>query len=159
MPIHAKYLPDFDENGVFHVYNRTNNKEKYFLSDENRLFFLKRFKDIASLFVNLYCWNLLPNHFHLLIKIKSCKAINLHFQNKPAVELTLTEKKYLHQQVGKHPAEVSNDKTPIITFSELIEKTFKRFFQSYSMAFNEQHKRKGNLFYKPFKRVKIETDP
>jgi len=44
------------------------------------------------------------------------------------------------------------------TFSQLIENTFKRFFQSYSLAFNRQHCRQGNLFYKPFKRVRIEND-
>jgi hypothetical protein len=45
-----------------------------------------------------------------------------------------------------------------ITFSQLVEQTFKRFFQSYALAFNKQHNRKGNLFYKPFKRIKIEKD-
>lgn len=158
MPIHPKYLPDFIEHGIFHVYNRTNNKEKLFLSNENRLFFLKRFKDILSPFVDTYCWNLLPNHFHLLIKIKSGNDINSYLQNKPAAELTFTEKKYLHQQIPKLPTEAANVGTPTITFSVLIERTFKRFVQSYALAFNEQHNRKGNLFYKPFKRVKIETD-
>ena len=42
MPIPAKYLADFTENGIYHIYNRTNNKEKLFLSNENRLFFLKK---------------------------------------------------------------------------------------------------------------------
>lgn len=158
MPIHPKYSPDFEENGIFHVYNRTNNKEKLFRSDKNRAFFLKRFKDILSPFADTYCWNLLPNHFHLVIKKKTGKAIILYLQNKPAAELTLTEKRYLHQHVIKLPTHPLNDPTPCVTFSELIEKTFKRFFQSYALAFNEQHNRKGNLFYKPFKRVKIETD-
>ena len=44
------------------------------------------------------------------------------------------------------------------TFSQLIEQTFKRFFQSYALAFNKQHSREGNLFYKPFKRVRIDKD-
>lgn len=44
------------------------------------------------------------------------------------------------------------------TFSELIEHVFKRFFQSYALAFNKMHNRQGNLFYKPFKRVRIEKD-
>ena len=39
MPIPEKYLADFDENGIYHVYNRTNNMERLFLSDENRHFF------------------------------------------------------------------------------------------------------------------------
>ena len=47
---------------------------------------------------------------------------------------------------------------PENTFSILIEQTFKRFFQSYALAFNKQHHRKGNLFYKPFKRVRIKND-
>ena len=45
-----------------------------------------------------------------------------------------------------------------VTFSVLLEQTFKRFFQSYALAFNKEQSRKGNLFYKPFKRVKIEND-
>ena len=41
----------------------------------------------------------------------------------------------------------------------MIEKTFKRFFQSYALAFNKLYTRHGNLFYKPFKRVRIDSDP
>lgn len=41
MPIPDKYLANFEENSIYHVYNRTNNKEKLFLSEENILFFFK----------------------------------------------------------------------------------------------------------------------
>ena len=44
------------------------------------------------------------------------------------------------------------------TLSEFIEQAYKRFFQSYSLAFNKVHNRKGNLFYKPFKRVAVEKE-
>ena len=43
-----------------------------------------------------------------------------------------------------------------ISLNELIEHFFKRFFQSYALAFNKVFKRKGNLFYKPFKRREID---
>jgi hypothetical protein len=33
-----------------------------------------------------------------------------------------------------------------------------RFFQSYALSFNKFHNRHGNLFNKPFRRVKIETE-
>ena len=115
--------------------------------------FLRRYKEIVSPFADTYCWNLLPNHFHLLIKIKSEQVIVAYLESKPKEGLTATERKFL-TRVANLP-KFSN---PEITFSELIEQTFKRFFQSYALAFNKQHHRQGNLFYKPFKRIKIEND-
>lgn len=143
MPIPQKYLADFEENSIYHLYNRTNNKDLLFITDENRVFFLKRYKELLAPFTDTYCWCLLPNHFHLLIRIKYETDIKTYLQQTPIEELTVTEKKFLEGR---------------IILSELIEQSFKRFFQSYALAFNKQHKRKGNLFYKPFKRVLIDKD-
>ena len=143
MPILKKYLADFEEGEIYHVYNRTNNNEKLFLSDSNRIFFLKRYGDIVSPFVDTFCWNLLSNHFHLLIRVKTEKDILQFLKNQPDTFITVTEKKFISKA---------------ISLSELIEQEFKRFFQSYALAFNKTEKRKGNLFYKPFKRIKIEKD-
>jgi putative transposase len=174
MPIPDKYLADFEEGGIYHIYNRTNNKEKLFLSDDNRTFFLKRYKEILSPFTDTYCWCLLPNHFHLLIKVKSEDTIIAYLRSKPKAELTVTEKKFLVQRGVQRVANLSKVGNPgqqpaiskvgnpgqesAITLSQLLEQTFKRFFQSYALAFNKQHSRQGNLFYKPFKRVRIEKD-
>lgn len=156
MPIPEKYIADFEEDEIYHVYNRTNNKEKLFLTDENRFFFLKRYKEIVAPFADTYCWNLLPNHFHFLIKIKSEQLVIGYLQSKPKEAITATEKKFLAKVANL--LKDGNPGTPEITFSELIEQTFKRFFQSYALAFNKQHHRQGNLFYKPFKRIRIEND-
>ena len=150
MPIPDKYLADFNEGCIYHVYNRTNNKEKLFLSDENRIFFLKRYSEILSPFADTFCWGLLPNHFHFLIRVKSHAEIIAWLSAKPGLTtfkglstLTLTEKEFVQNET---------------TLGELIEQSFKRFFQSYSLAFNKQHNRKGNLFHRPFKRVEINKE-
>ncbi len=143
MPIPEKYLADFEEDEIFHVYNRTNNEEILFKNDENRIFFLRRYKEILAPFVTTFCWSLLPNHFHLLIQVKSTTDIRTYLNHKQDIELTIIEKKYLEKA---------------ITISELIEQAFKRFFQSYALAYNKMYSRKGSLFYRPFKRVKIEKD-
>mgnify|MGYP003416986786 FL=1 len=164
MPVPEKYLVDFEEAGIYHIYNRTNNNEKLFLTDENRLFFLKRYREILSPFIDTYCWCLIPNHFHLLIKIKSEKEIMNYLKNKPTAALTITEKIFLQRitNLSNTPAHRVDNLSKVVnpenTFSILIEQTFKRFFQSYALAFNKQHHRKGNLFYKPFKRVRIKND-
>jgi putative transposase len=143
MPIPEKYIADFEEEGIYHIYNRTNNKEPLFLNDENRFFFLRKYKELLSPFADTFCWCLLTNHFHLLIKMKSYKSIVAFLTTKPPTELTITEKRFIENK---------------ITFSELAEQTFKRFFQSYALAFNKMHNRQGNLFYKPFKRISIDKN-
>lgn len=53
----------------YHIYNRGNNKEKIFVSDADYKYFIKQFKKIIAPYVTTYAFGLLPNHFHLLVKI------------------------------------------------------------------------------------------
>lgn len=140
MPIPKKYLADFEEHKIYHVFNRTNNKEKLFLSDENHRFFLKKYSEYLSPFSETIVWCLLSNHFHFLIRIKSSEIIKADLSSRDIEFLSASEKDFLKED---------------ITLSELVERAFKRFFQSYALAFNKVHKRKGNLFYKPFKRLEV----
>src|SRR5258705_9072638 len=139
----TNYLANFYENGIFHVYNRTNNKEILFKTEENRLYFLKQFSKYLSPFLDTFCWNLLPNHFHFLVQVKSIEEIKDHLQSLPTESLKSIEKQYL------------NDAT---TTELLLELEWKRFFTSYSMAFNKQQNRTGNLFHRPFKRIEIDKE-
>src|ERR1700753_2177253 len=41
---------------------------------------------------------------------------------------------------------------------DIVSHQFRKFFQSYSMAFNKQHERSGTLFQTPFKRALINDD-
>lgn len=143
MPIASKYHADFCEGNVYHVYNRTNNKELLFRSDENRNYFLRQFHRYLNHLTETFCWCLLDNHFHLLVRVNSLTKIHQNLQEIDFDSLTVTEKKFL-----------DND----CTLSELIEVAFKNFFQSYTLAFNKQHHRKGNLFYKPFKRLLVDKE-
>ncbi|CAN5390769.1 hypothetical protein BH11BAC3_BH11BAC3_02590 [soil metagenome] len=140
---HTKYSADFYEGGIFHVYNRTNNKELLFKSDENYSYFLRQYEKYLHPFLDTYCWNLLPNHFHMLVKVKPANEIKKHLDAQPAKMLKKIEKEFLSDKV---------------TISVLMEQEWKRLFNSYSMAFNNQHNRKGNLFNRPFKRVEVEKD-
>jgi putative transposase len=143
MPIPSKYLVDFQEHGIYHVFNRTNNQEKLFLSDDNRHFFLKKYNKYLSPYSETYAWCLLPNHFHFLIKIKSIETIKEILCSGEQSTLSSIEQKFMRDE---------------ISISQLIENAYKRFFQSYALAFNKVHNRKGNLFYKPFKRLEIENE-
>lgn len=139
----SDYLSDFVEDGIYHVYNRTNNRELLFKTDENRLYFLRQFDKYLHPFLETFAWNLLPNHFHFLVRIKSSEEIASYLKSLPETQLKNIEKKYLVNEV---------------TTSDLLVLQWKRFFNSYSMAFNKMYSRQGNLFYRPFKRVHVQKD-
>ncbi len=141
--INAKYKATFIENECYHIYNRTNNNELLFRNDDNYAFFLARYMEITSAYLDLYSWNLLPTHFHLLVKVKNYTEIYNHLLKIPTEELVLTEKKFLSHRVTMH---------------QLIDNLFQRFLISYCMKFNSKHERKGNLLHRPFKHKLIDKE-
>ena len=114
----------------YHVYNRANGKEKIFRSKENYRFFLQQYRDFISPIADTFCYCLMPNHFHFLIRIKN------------AVEIKETLKESF-QKYG--------------TAEKLASKQFSKLFSSYTQSFNKVENRMGSLFMKNFKR-KIITD-
>lgn len=56
----------FEENSIYHVYNRSYNKSRVFFNNDNYVFFLSKLRTLRDLCeVLAYC--LMPDHFHLLI--------------------------------------------------------------------------------------------
>jgi REP-associated tyrosine transposase len=139
VPINEKYTAVFECEKIYHIYNKTNNKELLFRSDENHYYFLRRYSHFISPIADTYAWNLLPNHFHFIIKIKQQSQILSWLATLPADTITITEKHFLED----------------LDVNRLTEMTFKRLFTSYAMAYNKMYQRSGNLFYRTFKRIEI----
>ena len=124
----AVLIPD----GSYHVYNRANGNECLFLSDKNYNYFLQKYIQFISPIADTFCYCLMPNHFHFLIRIKSEESLNNTFK-------------------------VAENKTFKVSenLEGLISKQFSNFFNAYAKAFNKQQNRKGNLFMHTFKRKRI----
>lgn len=60
----------FYSGHIYHVYNQGNNRDKIFFETENYLFFLKKIEYHICPYADILAWCLMPNHFHLLIKVK-----------------------------------------------------------------------------------------
>jgi REP element-mobilizing transposase RayT len=52
----------------FHVYNRGNDGEKLFYTHANRRFFIRKYEELLSPYVNTHAYCLLGNHFHFLFQ-------------------------------------------------------------------------------------------
>lgn len=119
----------------YHVYNHANGNELLFLEDRNYLFFLAKMREYILPVADVCAYCLMPNHFHLLLKIKDEKTLFQFFQSFKTLE------------------KISPEHLPL-----LISKQFANFFSSYTQAYNKEYKRMGSLFCKNFKRKKISSE-
>lgn len=138
MPLTEQYYTRFEECKYYHVYNISIDKKPMFKNDGNYIYFLKQFDKFISPVADLYVYCLLINHFHFIVKIKSNLNLkNIEKDNSVNLSLpniTITEK----------------------TTHDIVSNKFRKFFQSYAMAFNKQQSRTGTLFQTPFKRALID---
>ena len=126
---HQPLLP----NENYHLFSRAVGNEKLFLSHDNYRFFLEKLKQHTSGVCDLYAYSLLPNHFHLLAKIK---------EEAPIIER--------FQEVKKKKFQPLED-----DISDFIMERFSNFLNSYTKAFNKVNKRRGALFTDYLKRSKV----
>jgi len=57
----------FQENTMYHLYNRGNNQERIFQEEQDYLEFLKYMHKFITPYTHILAWCLMPSHFHLLV--------------------------------------------------------------------------------------------
>ena len=130
----ANFFISMEEGELYHIFNRGNNGELIFYNDRNYLYFLQKLSSYLSDYLDFYAYCLLPNHFHLLVKVKDFTAL-------PA------------------EAKVLKTGTKVLYKPEtIISEQFRRFFLSYSKSIKKQEGGTGSLFEKNFKRIHVDSD-
>lgn len=165
------------EEGLFyHIYNRGNNRERLFYRNENYRFFLRRYDEYLSDYVETYSFCLLPNHFHLLVRVKELPkegVAEATLAGKASGEgkgegdgeafgegeATLFKKVSLLNPTPNTTPNSTPNKISIPNQKNTQQITaatqFHRLFTSYAKAINKQEGRVGSLFQRPFKRIEI----
>ena len=57
----------FDEGFLYHIYNRGNNRQPIFITEDNYYYFIRKMKEYITPRCDLFAWSLMPNHFHFLV--------------------------------------------------------------------------------------------
>ncbi len=60
----------FEAGSYYHIYNRGNNNENIFIEEKNYSYFLQLLRKYILPVADIYCYCLLKNHFHIVLKIK-----------------------------------------------------------------------------------------
>ena len=62
-------------NCTYHIFNHANGFENIFVQDGNYWFFLEKYRDYTPPMDETYAYCLLPNHFHLVVRIRRKKVL------------------------------------------------------------------------------------
>lgn len=142
------YYPPLVPNTYYHIFNRGNNRENLFYKPANASFFLEKYAGYLSALLDTYAYCLLPNHFHLLIRVKMPEEI---VAGRADIQ-GLQDLENFVQRADPDPAAADT------LVGEWISRQFRLFFMSYAKAVNKQEGRTGSLFQKNFKRLQVASD-
>jgi putative transposase len=136
----------------YHIFNHANGFENVFREAENYRYFLDKYKLYIHPIAETYAYCLMPNHFHLVIRIRKRSVIENLITNSNSSISTFSNSTFSKvQNFGK--GEVSNNRNNEI--EKYLSKQFANFFSCYTQSFNKVYKRMGSLFIKNFKREPI----
>lgn len=132
-------------NTFYHVYNHANGWDNLFETPEHYSIFLQKAIRFLHPVATLHAYCLMPNHFHLLIKIREeFEMINKIVENEDLsvlINMELRVKKLMKLK--------SLDPIYFIT------QQFSNFFNSYAQILNKSTKRRGSLFQRSYKSIEV----
>jgi len=132
------FMLPLQPDSSYHIFNHANGFEDLFRCEGNYWFFLQKYQLYIEPIAETYAYCLMPNHFHLVIRIRKREVIEgLVANNFPKVS-----------NFGK----VIGDRE----IEKYLSKQFANLFSCYTQSFNKVYNRMGSLFIKNFKRELIE---
>ncbi len=118
---------------LYHIYNRGNNSCKVFFNHENYIFFLRKIRKHILPYCDILAWCLMPNHFHLIIRVKHTSIKVSEESNR------MTRGEVSDRMTLSHPI-TNSQKTRTLNNSIGI------LLRSYSRAVQNQEDISGSLF-------------
>jgi len=114
----------------YHIYNRGNNRENLFHEERNYRHFLRLYACHVHPVSDTFAYCLMPNHFHLLVRIRETPRTQTSQVSETCEVLT----------------------------SRQASQPFSNFFNAYTKAVNKAYGRTGSLFEERFGRIPVTSD-
>lgn len=138
----------------YHIFNHANGFENVFCNDGNYWFFLDKYRKHIAPIAETYAYCLMPNHFHMVVRIRKRDKIEEIIRNKSNVKFSKPDK-FSKPNFSKAPnfgKVINHDE-----IEKFLSKQFANLFSAYTQAFNKMNHRMGSLFIKNFKREPINS--
>ncbi|MCK9639794.1 MAG: hypothetical protein M0R39_07775 [Prolixibacteraceae bacterium] len=158
-------MESLQPDSCYHIFNHANGFENIFRIEANFLYFLEKYRLFISPIAETYAYCLMPNHFHLVVRIQKRETIEamIRINNDPSIRYNFSKVSSIAKNFSKVATfdEGTNNRFNFgkVISDEAIEKflskQFANLFSCYTQSFNKVYHRKGSLFIKNFKRELI----
>lgn len=138
----AEVLIPLETDKFYHIYNHAIGKENFFETDADYKSFLDKFRKYVVPLCEVYAFCLMPNHFHLVVRIKSEKEVKSALIQRNTGSLSIEEKMQIDESY----------------IANAVSQQLGNLFNAYAKYFNYVHQRKGTLFTRAFRRKWIESE-
>ena len=139
----------------YHLYNHAVGGLNLFRVPGDYKHFLSQYDKYISTIAETFAWVLMPNHFHLLVRIKEEDEIGFY---KP-LNINTADRAFKFETIADLSAfgepesvDVNKLKRPNPT------KHFSHLFNAHSKYINKRHETRGALFERSFKRKRIDNE-
>lgn len=129
---------------IYHLFNHAVGHDNLFVNQGNYHYFLQKYAEHLHAIFETYCYCLLPNHFHFLVRVRSEEEI------LKVLFPTVSHPKGLSKPLGCETVDENR-------LSDRIAHKVGSFQNAYAKAFNKQQNRKGSLFMQSFGRKEVDT--
>ncbi len=145
-----------ESGNYYHIFNHAAGGRDLFRVPGNYEYFLMLYDKYISPVADTFAWCLMPNHFHLLVRMKeniAYKYCDVDFLNADGSvdAVRFNEVKWKTTDLSACEA---HDSVKIPRF----EKHFSHLFNAYAKYINTYNKTHGVLFERPFKRKLINNE-
>ena len=139
----------------YHIFNHANGFENIFRIEANYVYFLEKYRLFISPIAETYAYCLMPNHFHLVVRIRKRETIEalIRVNNDPSIRYNFSKVSSFDKEMNQvsNFGKVIGDRD----IEKYLSKQFANLFSCYTQSFNKVYHRKGSLFIKNFKREPI----
>jgi REP element-mobilizing transposase RayT len=130
---------------IYHIWTHANGHENLFRSDENYRYFMDIYSHHVSPLVNTLAYCLMPNHLHLMIKVRDQQTLKNFYIAKKTSKFS----------PGKRDG-LALDSLDAGIMEQLVNQQFSNLLNAYTKAYNKRFNRKGSLFISNFGRKRVE---
>ena len=146
-------------NGRFyHIYNRGNNRRDLYGEAADYEHFLSLYEKYITPVAETFAWVLMPNHFHLLVRIKKNIVYRYSIPGHQTKNANVKNKDAEWCKEHKWETIDTSDSSVTAQLKQPVpHKHFAHLFNAYARYYNIRTGGTGNLFERPFKRKEADT--
>ncbi|MDM8161009.1 hypothetical protein QUH73_14385 [Labilibaculum sp. K2S] len=135
-----------ESESYYHIYNRGIDGCNLYRVENDYKRFLRLYEKHIDPIADTFAWVLMPNHFHLLVRIKSEEEILKQY----------TKPNRLTNQDASKPVWLDDEEN--LVKLKPPHQNFSNLCNAYSKYINSKYQRTGSLFERPFKRKQVPDD-